>query len=129
MKKIENIIYKKWAKMLKLWKRNKLDSPLNELLTYDNYMAHGHLFYFKKVKLDSLINHLNILKEYLSDMSYNNLINAYKIYINNKINILNNNFTKLELENLFINVDENYYKNGFEVTKIIMNELSFCLKI
>ena len=51
MREIENITYKRWIKMWELWKLGLLDSPLEELVTYDNYMSHGHYFYFEKLQL------------------------------------------------------------------------------
>ena len=40
--------------MWRLWKRRKLDTPLEELVTYYNSMSHGHEFYFKQFKGNSL---------------------------------------------------------------------------
>ena len=34
----------------RLWKRRKLDTLLEELVTYYNSMSHGHAFYFKQFK-------------------------------------------------------------------------------
>ena len=53
MRKMENLTYKRWKKMWRLWKYHKLDSPLEELVTYDNYMTHGHLCYFQHLKDDA----------------------------------------------------------------------------
>ena len=55
MRKMENLTYKRWKKMWRLWKYHKLDSPLEELVTYDNYMTHGHLCYFQHLKDDATI--------------------------------------------------------------------------
>lgn len=38
----------------RLWKRRKLDTPLEELVTYYNSMSHEHTFYFKQFKGNSL---------------------------------------------------------------------------
>ena len=58
MRKMESYTYKRWNKMWRLWKRNKLDSPLNEVVTYDNYMAHGHLYYFQYLSFSLTFLHL-----------------------------------------------------------------------
>ena len=81
MRKIESLTNKRWNKMWKLWKRKKLDTPLDELVTYYNAMCHGHLFYFKQFKGNSLeiIRQMWILKQYISKEHYNNLIEAYEL--------------------------------------------------
>ena len=64
MRRMESYTYMRWKKMWRLWKRHKLDSPLEELVTYDNYMAHGHLCYFEHLKDNSLIErHMLVLKD------------------------------------------------------------------
>ena len=51
MRKRECLTHKRWNKMWRLWKRRKLDTPLEELVTYYNSMSHGHAFYFKQFKV------------------------------------------------------------------------------
>lgn len=84
MCKMESYTYKRWNKMWRLWKRNKLDSPLNELVTYDNYMEHGHLYYFQYLRYGNEIKrNIWVIKNYLSKEIYDNLLKAYEIYKDN----------------------------------------------
>lgn len=74
MKQITNIAIKAW-RLWKLWKVGMLKSPLNELLTYCNYMCNGHYSYLKQFKNEYLYNnHLRILKQYLPKHHVDNLI-------------------------------------------------------
>ena len=121
MRKMKNITYKKWNKMWRLWKLHRLDSPLEELLTYDNCMAHGHLEFFKTLKTDiNILRYMFVLKEFLSTEVYANLQSAYKIYNDNKDIIYSG-----KLDELFLEVDEKYYEDTYELTKIIMEELAY----
>ena len=124
MREIESIIYRKLIKGLKIWETKKLDSPLDELITYDNYMSHGHFYYFNKLNTeDIIIKNIYLLKECLSDELYNNLLSAYDLYKkcmnSNNIQELSN----LELEKIFMKVDEKYYENYFNVLIIIIENL------
>ncbi len=127
MRKMENYTYIKWNKMWRLWKRHKLETPLEELVTYDNYMAHGHLEYFKYLKNDLEIKrNMWIIKKFLSKEIYANLEKAYKLYNDNLSLINNNQLDEFELEKLFMKVDEKFYEDAYEMTKIIMREVSDC---
>ena len=126
MRKMESCTYKKWNKMWRLWKLHRLDSPLEELVTYDNYMAHGHLKFFKTLKTDiNILRYMFVLKEFLSTEVYENLQSAYKIYNDNKEIIYSGKLDEFELEELFLEVDEKYYEDTYELTKIIMEELAY----
>lgn len=130
MRKMESCTYKKWNKMWRLWKLHRLDSPLEELLTYDNCMAHGHLEFFKTLKIDiNILRYMFVLKEFLSKEVFENLESAYKIYKDNIEKINSGKLDKLELEDLFIEVDEKYYEDTYELTKIIMEELAYSSNI
>ena len=65
---------------MELWKRRKLDTPLEESVTYYNLMSHGYEFYFKQFKGNSLevLRHIWILKEYLTE----NIITILKMRLN-----------------------------------------------
>ena len=126
MRRMESYTYKKWNKMWGLWKSHRLDSPLEELVTYDNYMAHGHFEFFEALKNDvNIKRYMYVLKQYLSKEVYENLELAYKIYSDNKKIIHNKKIDNLELENIFMEVDEKYYEDTYELTKIIMQELAY----
>jgi len=100
MRKMESYTYKRWNKMWRLWKRNKLDSPLNELVTYDNYMAHGHLYYFQYLRYENEIKrNIWVIKNYLSKEIYDNLLKAYEIYKDNLEIINNKKLVILKLKN------------------------------
>lgn len=76
-----NIAVKQWGRMVRLWKLNHLDSPLNELFTYSNYMCDGHYSYFMRFKNTHSFNqHLDVLKEFLPEVHINNLIAAKKVF-------------------------------------------------
>ena len=77
MRKMESYTYKKWNKMWRLWKLHKLHSPLEELVTYDNYMAHGHVYFFNALKNEiNIKRYMFVLKEFLSKEVYENLENV-----------------------------------------------------
>ena len=125
MRKMENYTYKRWTKMWRLWTHHRLNSPLEELVTYDNYMTHGHLYYFQYLKNDyDIKRNIWIIKKYLSNEMIQNLNKAYQIYQDNLELINNKKLSDLELENLFMEVDEAFYDDSYEMTKIIMKELS-----
>lgn len=48
MNKISNSAIKYWDKMWKVWKKNKLGTPLNELATYCNLVNINLIFFFIK---------------------------------------------------------------------------------
>jgi len=126
MRKMESYTYMRWKKMWRLWKRHKLDSPLEELVTYDNYMAHGHYYFFNALKNEiNIKRYMFVLKEFLSKDVYENLENAYKIYVENLSIIKSGKLDEVGLENLFMEVDEKYYEDTYELTKIIMQELAY----
>lgn len=66
-----------------------------------------------------------VLKEFLSKEVYENLETAYKIYVENLSLIISCQLDDVELENMFMEVDEKYYEDTYELTKIIMQELAY----
>ncbi len=124
MRRVEKNNYKKWDKMWLLWKLHRLDSPLDELITYDNCMAHGHYYFFKSLKTDSEIKrHIFVMTDSLPEDYIENLKKAYRIYTDNKIEIDSGKFDIMELEDLFLEVDEFFYRDAYKVLSIIMTEL------
>lgn len=121
MKKITNSAIKYWDKMWKAWRRNKLGSPLNELATYCNYMANGHYAYFSQFKKEYQFKYnLFVLKDFLPEKHYNNLIDAreiYDTYPNKK------ELSKIE-EMVFAKVDDIYFDNIGFVESIIFEKLN-----
>ena len=78
-----------------------METPLEELVTYDNYMSHGHLEYFQYLKNDLEIKrNMWIIKKFLSQEIYTNLEKAYKIYNDNLELINNNELDEFELKKI-----------------------------
>ena len=93
-------------------------------------MAHGHLCYFEHLKDNSLIErHMLVLKEYIPESFYNNLNKAYIIYKDIQLKREYKEFTDFDLEEIFMEVDEWYYEDSYEILKIIMAELQDYHKI
>ena len=92
--------------MWRLWKRSKLDTPLEELVTYYNSTSYEHAFFFKQFKVNSLevLRHLWILKEYLPEERYNNLKEAFELFNT----IKDKELTPYE-EETFLKYDEIYF--------------------
>lgn len=123
MRKIECLTHKRWNKMWRLWKRKKLDTPLDELVTYYNAMIHGHVFYFKQFKGNSLevLRHMWVLKQYIPEEHYNNLIEAYELYNSTKDKVL----TPFEEEETFLKYDEKYFMDDYFLHLIIWDLLTY----
>ena len=121
MRKIECLTHKRWNKMWWLWKRRKLGTPLEELVTYYNSMSHGHAFYFKQFKGNNLevLKHLWILKEYLPEEHYNNLKEAFELFNT----IKDNELTPYE-EKTFLKYDEIYFLDNYFLHLILLNHLT-----
>ena len=127
MRKIENILYKKFFNLIRLWKRKKLKTPFDELLTYDNYMSHGHLYYFMSFKNNNLIKkHMDILMEFLPNELFKNLEEAYNVYFKYIKDNENKKMNKIEVEKIFMKVDEYYYLHQSEMVQLIFTELCYC---
>ena len=121
MRKIECITHRRWNKMWRLWKRRKLETPLEELVTYYNSMSNGHAFYFKQFKGNSLevLRHLWILKEYLPKEQYSNLKEAFELFNT----IKDNELTPYE-EKTFLKYDEIYFLANYFLHLILLNHLT-----
>lgn len=109
--------------MWNLWRRKKLDTPLDELVTYYNAMCHGHVFYFKQFKGKSLevLRHMWVLKQYIPEEHYNNLKEAYELF--KSINI--KELTSLEEEETFLKYDEKYFMDDYFLHLIIWDLLTY----
>lgn len=123
MRRIESLTHRRWNKMWRLWKRKKLDSPLDELVTYYNAMCHGHTFYFKQFKGNSLevSRHMWILKQYIPEEHYNNIKEAYEFFVS----IKDKELTPYEEEELFLKYDEKYYLDDYFLHLIIWDLLTY----
>lgn len=120
MKKITNSTIKYWNKMWKAWKRNRLGSPLNELVTFCNYAANGFYNYFIQFKNKYVLKYnLFILKQHLPENHYSNLIKAkelYDSYSDKKA------LAKIE-EEVFKQYDEIYFQDVGLIESIIFDKL------
>lgn len=120
MNKITNSAIKYWEKMWKAWKRNKLGSPLNELVTFCNYAANGFYNYFIQFKNEYVLKYnLFILKQHLPENHYNNLIKAkelYDFYSDKKA------LAKIE-EEVFKKYDEIFFQDVGLIESIIFDKL------
>lgn len=123
MRKIECLTHKRWNKMWRLWKRRKLGTPIEELVTYYNSMSHGHAFYFKQFKGNSLevLRHLWILKEYLPEEHYNNLKEAFELFNT----IKDKELTPYEEEETFLKYDEIYFLDNYFLHLILWDLLTY----
>ena len=123
MRKIESLTLKKWNKMWRLWRKRKLDTPLDELVTYYNAMCHGHAFYFKQFKGNNseVRRHMWIIKQYIPENHYNNLKEAYELYES----IKDKGLTPFEEENAFLKNDENYFLDDYFLHLIIWDLLTY----
>ena len=122
MRKIESLTHRRWNKMWRLWKKRKLDTPLDELVTYYNSMCHGHAFYFKQFKGNSLevLRHIWILKQYIPEEHYNNLNEAYELFNS----IKDKELTPYDEEELFLEYDEKYLLDDYFLHLIIWDLLT-----
>ena len=123
MRKIENLTLKKWNKMWRLWRKRKLDTPLDELVTYYNAMCHGHAFYFKQFKGNNseVRRHMWIIKQYIPEEPYNNLKEAYELYES----IKDKGLTPFEEEKAFLKNDEKYFLDDYFLHLIIWDLLTY----
>lgn len=120
MNKIENHAIKYWDKMWKAWKRNKLESPLNELATFCNYSSGGFYNYFIQFKNEYILKYnLFILKQHLPEEHYNNLIKAKELYDKHQDKKA---LAKIE-EELFEQYNDFYFKDVGIVESIILDKL------
>ena len=123
MKKITNYSIKKWNLMWKLWKIGLLDSPLNELATYCNYMANGHYNYLRRFKNDHVFKYnLFILKQYIPAKHIDHLLQAKEIYDSYKTKE-EKKYLKEHEENIFASYDELYFDEVGFVENIILDKL------
>ena len=85
-------------------------------------MSHGHAFYFKQFKGNSLevLRHLWVLKEYLPEEHYNNLKEAFELFNT----IKDKELTRYE-EETFLKYDEIYFLDNYFL-HLILWDLLFC---
>ena len=103
---------KNWNLMWSSWLSNKLESPLEQLCSYDNEMHRsGHLSFFEAYdSIEKLQRDLDVLYESLPKALSENLKKAYSIYIEYKDTQQKQvKLTPFQIEGIFLEVDEKYY--------------------
>ena len=107
---------KKWNKMWDLWSDGEIESPYNELMTYQSEVNNGgHDQYFLNTSDNSDIEkELNALYEILPEEAKENLKKAYKAYLK-----LEENEDDEEAQEILENADDNFWENEEQITEII----------
>lgn len=73
----------KWSAMWEMWEAGEIDSPYNELLTYDNEMQEGgHLQFFlnRALRKENIFAVMAALRETLPADHADNVAQAYRQY-------------------------------------------------
>lgn len=107
---------KKWNKMWDLWSDDEIESPYNELMTYQSEVNNGgHDQYFLNTSDNSDIEkELNALYEILPEEAKENLKKAYKAYLK-----LEENEDDEEAQEILEDADNNFWENEEQITEII----------
>jgi len=107
---------KKWNKMWDLWSDGEIESPYNELMTYQSEVNNGgHDQYFLNTSDNSDIEkELNALYEILPEEAKENLKKAYKAYLK-----LEENEDDEEAQEILENADDIFWENEEQITEII----------
>lgn len=103
----------KWNKMWDLWAEEKIESPYEELMRYQNEINNGgHFQYFLNVEgNDDLEKEISVLKTILPDSLKENFQNAYDAY------------TKLgedkDANDILYQCDKVFYDNEIDVDNLL----------
>ncbi len=106
----------KWNKLWDLWTEEKVDSPYQELMTYQSEINNGgHSQYFTNIaNCADIENELVVLKQILSETMKSNLQLAYKYHLT-----LEENEDDKKAEETLEQCDEVFYENEDEIIKIL----------
>ncbi len=106
----------KWNKLWDLWAEEKIESPYQELMTYQSEINNGgHSQYFTNTENCSDVKkNILALDKVLSEKMKDNIQLAYKCYL-----ILEENEDDEEAEETFEQCDEVFYENEDEIIKIL----------
>jgi len=110
-------------KLWDLWDDGKIDSPYNELMTYQSEINNGgHDQYFTNVvNTGDLEKEMSALEQILSAKLKSNLKKAYKAYL-----VLEEKENDEKAEESLENCDDIFYDNEKEINAILE---SYCLQI
>lgn len=106
----------KWNKLWDLWAEGKVESPYQELMTYQSEINNGgHSQYFTNtVNCSDVKKNILALDKVLSEKMKVNIQLAYKCYL-----ILEENEDDEKAEEALEQCDEVFYENEYEIIKIL----------
>ena len=111
---------KQWNKMWDLWANGEIQSPFNELMTYQSEINNGgHGQYFVNTENTSdLLKEMSGLNSILSDTLKENLKTAYEAHL-----LLEQDETNEEAEAVLEKCDDVFFQNEKDINAILE---SFC---
>lgn len=114
---------KQWNKMWDLWANGEIQSPYNELMTYQSEVNNGgHGQYFVNTENTSdLLKEMSGLNSILSDTLKENLKIAYEAHL-----LLEQDETNEEAEAVLEKCDDVFFQNEKDINAILE---SFCKQI
>ena len=114
---------KQWNKMWELWANGEIQSPYNELMTYQSEINNGgHGQYFVNTENTSdLLKEMSGLNSILSDTLKENLKTAYEAHL-----LLEQDETNEEAEAVLEKCDDVFFQNEKDINAILE---SFCKQI
>ncbi len=114
---------KQWNKMWDLWANGEIQSPYNELMTYQSEVNNGgHGQYFVNTENTSdLLKEMSGLNSVLSDTLKENLKTAYEAHL-----LLEQDETNEEAEAVLEKCDDVFFQNEKDINAILE---SFCKQI
>lgn len=114
---------KQWNKMWDLWANGEIQSPYNELMTYQSEINNGgHGQYFVSTENTSdLLKEMSGLNSILSDTLKENLKTAYEAHL-----LLEQDETNEEAEAVLEKCDDVFFQNEKDINAILE---SFCKQI
>ena len=114
---------KQWNKMWDLWANGEIQSPYNELMTYQSEINNGgHGQYFVNTENTSdLLKEMSGLNSVLSDTLKENLKTAYEAHL-----LLEQDETNEEAEAVLEKCDDVFFQNEKDINAILE---SFCKQI
>lgn len=114
---------KQWNKMWDLWANGEIQSPYNELMTYQSEINNGgHGQYFVNTENTSdLLKEMSGLNSILSDTLKENLKTAYEAHL-----LLEQDETNEEAEAVLEKCDDVFFQNEKDINAILE---SFCKQI
>ena len=103
----------KWNKMWELWTEGKIESPFEEMMTYQSEVNNGgHSQYFSNTK--AIQKYISVLYEVLPTKLKSNLENAYDAYMR-----LEKDESDEEAEGILEECDTVFYDNEQDIIKCL----------